>query len=273
MPEPRQRLAAWVESRAVQNTIIALILINAVTLGLETSSVAMERAGPLLILVDRTILAVFVVEIGAKLVAYGGRFFRSPWNVFDFLIVAIALVPASGPLTVLRVLRVLRMLRLLSLMPRLRLVVESLLRALPGIGAIAGLMALIYYVFAVMATGFFGATHPQWFGSIASSMFTLFQIMTLESWSMGIVRPIMQDYPWAWLFFVPFILLATFTVLNLFIAIMVNTMHAMHAAEQEAIEQAVHGEGAHVETELRSLRNEIAALRADLAERDRNPAT
>lgn len=264
----RARVAAWVEAPRTQLLIIALIVLNALTLGLETSSAVMERWGPLLHTVDRVILAVFVAEIALRLYGHGLRFFRDPWGVFDFTIVAIALVPASGPFAVLRALRVLRVVRLVSMVPRLRFVVEALLQAVPGIASIAGLMAILYYVFAVMATGLFGATHPQWFGSVGSSMYTLFQIMTLESWSMGIVRPLMESHPYAWAFFVPFILIATFTMLNLFIAIIVNTMQSMHERdhrqEQVAIEHAVREEGGHLEAEVRALRDEIRALRAEL---------
>ncbi|MDW8374043.1 MAG: ion transporter, partial [Planctomycetota bacterium] len=170
---------------------------------------------------DQAMLGFFVVELGLKLLARGLGFFRSAWNVFDLLVVAIALLPASGPLAVLRTLRVLRVLRLVSATPQLRFVVEALLHAVPGIGAIAGLIGILFYVFAVIVTKLFGASFPDWFGSIGASLYSLFQIMTLESWSMGIVRPVMQVYPWAWAVFVPFVIIATFTMLNLFIGIIV----------------------------------------------------
>ena len=261
----RQQIARWMETPPVQYYIIGLILINAIVLGLETSVDIMENWGVLLLSIDRIILAVFVVEVALRIFGHGWRFFRDPWGLFDFIIVVIALIPASGPLAVLRALRVLRVLRLVSMMPQLRFVVEALLSAIPGISAIAGLMVILYYVFAVMATGLFGATHPEWFGNVGASMYTLFQVMTLESWSMGIVRPLMESHPYAWVFFIPFILVATFTILNLFIAIIVNTMQNMHEkashSEQIAIEGAIKEEGIHVEVELRALREEIAALR------------
>lgn len=266
----RQTLGAWVESNWVQNFIIGLIVINAIILGMETSPTVMAHIGPQLLALDSLILGVFVVEIGLKLIAQGPGFFRRGWNIFDFVVVGIALVPASGPLAILRALRILRVLRLLSMLPRLRFVVEALLHSLPGIGSIALLMVVVYYVAAVMATGLFGASHPEWFGSISHSMYTLFQIMTLESWSMGIVRPVMQDYPYAWLFFIPFILIATFTVLNLFIAIIVDAMQTMHeqvARQEEAvITEAVQSEGAHLEQELRAVREELRAMRTLLAQ-------
>ena len=264
-PESRQHMATWVEAPRVQYSIVALIVINAITLGLETSSTVMAYVGTWLLVLDHFILGVFVVEISVKLYAYRLHFFRDPWNVFDFLIVTIALIPASGPLAVLRALRVLRILRLISMVPKLRFVVEALLHAIPGIASIAGLMVLLYYVFAVMATGLFGAEHPAWFGTIGKSMYTLFQIMTLESWSMGIVRPVMETHPYAWLFFIPFILVATFTILNLFIAIIVNTMQTMHSAthsqEQAAIEYAVATEGSKVGEQLQALRDELKEVK------------
>ena len=276
MTEPglRERVGTWVTSPGVQRFIIALIVVNAVTLGLETSSAVMADYGDLLHVADRAILAVFVAEIAAKLFAFGWRFFRDPWNVFDFLVVGIALVPASGPLAVLRTLRVLRVLRLVSTVPRLRMVIEALLHAIPGIGAIAGLLLLIFYVSAVMATSLFSADFPDWFGHIGRSMYTLFQIMTLESWSMGIARPVMTEYPYAWAFFVPFILIATFTMLNLFIAVIVNTMQEMQARQlaegQDEIEATVHDDTARLLEELATLRAEVRALgeRLAIARRD-----
>jgi voltage-gated sodium channel len=267
----RAQIGAWIESPPVQQAIIVLIVINAITLGLETSAAVMARVGPLLNVLDQVVLTVFVLEIAAKLYAYRWRFFQEAWNVFDFVVVGIALVPASGTLAVLRTLRVLRVLRLIAKLPKLRFVVEALLHAVPGIGAIAGLLLIFFYVFGVMATGLFGANFPQWFGSVGASLYTLFQIMTLESWSMGIVRPVMEQYPYAWAFFVPFILLATFTMLNLFIAIIVNTMQTMHGAEQredrEHIEATVLAEGAQLEDEVRALRAELREVRELLGRR------
>ena len=261
----RIHVGEWIESKSVQSVIIGLIVLNAVTLGVETSTSVMAAYGDLLHGIDRAILAVFVGEIGLKLYARGQRFFLEPWNLFDFVVVAIALVPASGPLAVLRSLRVLRVLRLVSTVPRLRFVVEALLRAVPGISSIAALMLLLFYVFSVIAVGLFGERFPEWFGSIGAAMYTLFQIMTLESWSMGIVRPVMVEFPSAWAFFIPFILVATFTMLNLFIGIIVDTMQSMHSAhdeaERERIERSLHQDTCAIATEVRALRDEISALR------------
>ncbi len=256
---------AWIESAGMQRAIIVLILLNAAILGLETSPSVMALAGAELKLADRLILSLFVVEILIKLFGQRLAFFRNPWNAFDFAVVAIALVPASGPLAVLRVLR---LLRLISMMPKLRFVVEALLKAVPGIVSIFGLLAIMFYVFAVIATGLFGGDFPDWFGSLGASMYTLFQVMTLESWSMGIARPVMELHPYAWVFFVPFILIATFTVLNLFIAVIVNTMQTMQqeheAHEIEAISEVVHAEGQDLQREFLRVQRENQQLHHDL---------
>lgn len=247
-PSLRQRLGDFVESQPVQNFIIGLIVLNAITLGLETSSTVQQFAGGFLLWTERVILSVFVVELTLKMIAFGPRFFRSGWNVFDFVIVAIALAPETGPFSILRALRILRVLRLLSQVERLRMIIESLLRALPSIGWIAFLLVLVFYIFGVMGTKLFGEEFPQWFGTVGMTMYSLFQVMTLESWSMGIARPVMEVYPYAWLFFVPFILITAFTVLNLFIGIIVNTMQSMHWEEEDAKRIEMEGR-AHAERE------------------------
>lgn len=250
----------------MQGALIALILANAAVLGLETSPSVMARWGGLLVRIDTAILAVFVVEIALRLVARGPRFFRDPWAVFDFVVVGIALLPASGPFAVLRALRVLRVLRLMTFVPSMRRVVGGLLAAIPGLSSVFAVIALIFYVGSVMATKLFGGQFPEWFGSLGASAYTLFQVMTLESWSMGIARPVMEAFPHAWAFFVPFILIATFTMLNLFIAVIVNAIQAEHAAEHETevrdIESAV---SAHADERADALHVEIRALRAEVA--------
>jgi voltage-gated sodium channel len=269
----RQRLHRWIENPRIQNLVIGLIVLNAILLGLETSPTAMAAAGQLIVAADRAILGVFVVELLARLHVHRAAFWRDPWSVFDFLVVAIALVPASGPFSVLRALRVLRVLRLLTMVPSMRRVVGALLAAIPGLGSIALVLSIVYYVFAVIATNLFAAAHPEWFGTLGRSLYTLFQIMTLESWSMGIVRPVMETFPFAWMFFILFILIATFTMLNLFIAIIVNAMQSVSEAEQQEARQAVVAARDHIEAdlhdEMRRLREEITALRATLPPREK----
>ncbi len=267
----RGRLRAFIENARVQHVILALILINAVTLGLETSPGVMAVVGGPLHLLDKAILSVFVAEIAIRLYVHRAAFFRDPWSLFDFVVVGIALVPATGQFSVLRALRVLRVLRVLTLVPSMRRVVGALLAAIPGLGSIALVLAIIYYVFAVIATNLFAVSHPEWFGDIGRSLYTLFQIMTLESWSMGISRPVMETFPYAWAFFIPFILIATFTMLNLFIAIIVNAMQTFgeseHSDTVRVVEQAREHIEADVHAEVRALREEIRALRQMLEAR------
>jgi voltage-gated sodium channel len=259
----RERLRGFVEGKRFQAVIIGLIAFNSVVLGLETSATLMAKIGGPLVFVDHIVLSVFVVELTLRIAAYGWRFFRDAWNVFDFIVVGIALVPASGPFAVLRALRVLRVLRLISTVPRMRRVVQALLTAIPGMGAIIALLLLLFYVGAVIATQLYGDSFPEWFGTLGESLYTLFQVMTLESWSMGIVRPVLEVYPYAWLFFVPFILITAFTMLNLFIAVIVNAMQSQHDEENRAADEAA-AETARSEREV--LLAEIRAIRVELAE-------
>jgi voltage-gated sodium channel len=254
----RLALARFVESRRVQGAIVALILVNAVILGLETSPRLMERIGGTLVAIDRICLAVFVMEIILKLAAWRGRFWRSGWNVFDLLVVAIALAPGAGAWAVLRSLRVLRVLRLLTVIPALRKVVAAFLHSIPGLAGVVAVMAIFFYTAGVLATRLFGGGYPDWFGTLGRSLYSLFQIMTLESWSMGIVRPVMQSHPWAWAFFVPFIIIATFTILNLFIGIIVSTMQELsQLPETRHAEQDVLAALARMEEDLKVLRATI----------------
>ena len=268
---PRGRLRAFIENARVQHAILALILINAITLGLETSPSVMAVAGGPILLLDKAILTVFVIEIAIRLYVHRARFFRDPWSLFDFIVVGIALLPATGQFSVLRALRVLRVLRVLTLVPSMRRVVGALLAAIPGLGSIALVLLIIYYVFAVIATNLFAASHPDWFGDIGRSLYTLFQIMTLESWSMGISRPVMENFPYAWAFFIPFILIATFTMLNLFIAIIVNAMQTFGEEEHRDTVQVVEQARDHIEADLhaevKALREEMATLRQVLEKR------
>ncbi len=242
----RQRLGDWLEHGWPHKLIIGLIVINAITIGLETSATVRSAVGEPLRWFETFVITIFTIEIAFKLVAFGPRFFRSGWNWLDFVIVTSSLMPQTDGLSILRTLRVFRVLRLLSSVPRLRQLTESLIMAIPSIGWITFMLGLVFYIFAILGTEFFGAAFPDWFGSVGASMYTLFQIMTLESWSMGIARPVMQTYPLAWAYFVPFILLSAFTILNLFIGVIVNTMQAMHWEEEEQkraeIEERAHDE-------------------------------
>ncbi len=257
-------LRSLVESPRFNHVVMAVIVINAVTLGLSTSGRIMAAAGSLLDALDRAALVFFTVELALRLWVYRARFFTGGWNLFDFAVVAISWIPASGAFSVLRSLRILRVLRLISVVPQMRAVVGALFGALPGMGAIAAVLALVFYISAVMATQLFGTAFPQWFGNVGVSMFSLFQIMTLESWSMGIARPVMEVYPHAWLFFVPFVIVTSFTVLNLFIALIVNSMQTVQAQELERsshAEELAHDERELLLEKMEELRREIRDLK------------
>jgi len=254
------QLKTFIESKRFQYAITGVIVLNAIILGMETSPSIMAVAGDLLKALDTIALAIFVVEILLKLIVYRLGFFRNAWNVFDFVIVSITLLPAGEGVSVLRALRILRALRLVSMVPSMRLVVQALLRAIPGMGSVIMLLSLVFYIAAVMATKLFGASFPDWFGTLGESVYSLFQIMTLESWSMGIVRPVMEVYPQAWLFFVVFILLTTFAVLNLFIAIIVDSMSQEHKAAESETRGELGSEHDQIMAELKALRSEVKAL-------------
>lgn len=266
LDERRRKVAVFVESAVVVRSIIVLILFNAITLGLETDKGIQAQYGQLLQWTDKTLLSIFTIEILLKLYAYRTHFFKSGWNVFDFLIVGIAWVPASGPLSVLRAFRILRVLRLLSVVPQMRRVISALGHSIPGMSSVIGVLLLIFYVCAVLATKLFGQ-HPdpnmqEWFGSISASAYTLFQVMTLESWSMGIVRPTMEIFPWSGIFFIPFIIVTSFAVLNLFIGIIVDAMQ-MAQVDSRQQDKAELKEFAHEENE--QLSEQIAALQEQLS--------
>jgi voltage-gated sodium channel len=234
----RARVAALMSLPLTQRFILGVILFNAILLGLETSDSVMAQFGPLVIALDTLCLGIFIVEILLKLYALDLRFFKSGWNIFDMIVVGISILPGAQSLSVLRALRILRLLRVISVAPSLRRVVEGFVTALPGMGSVFLLMAIIFYIGSVMATKLFGADFPQWFGTLGASAYSLFQVMTLESWSMGIVRPVMELYPYAWAFFVPFIMMTTFAVVNLLVGLIVNSMQdAHHQADVERTDE------------------------------------
>ncbi|SEK03315.1 voltage-gated sodium channel [Cribrihabitans marinus] len=266
----RDRAREFIEQNWVTNTILGVIIFNAITLGLSTSDVVMNHVGGLIKVIDRVVLTIFVLELLVKFYAYGLRFFNNAWNVFDLVVVSLGLLPDRSGLSALRGLRVIRALRLLSVIPQMRKVVQALLDALPGMGAVIIMISIVFYVFGVMATLMYGDRFDEWFGTLGRSLYSLFQIMTLESWSMGIVRPVMDVYPMAWAFFVPFIVVTAFSVLNLFIGLLVNTMQSAVEAEAEAefeqLRDLVKSETDVVDEHVRALHDELRALRRELAE-------
>tara|TARA_B100000676_G_C18079887_1_gene850424 strand:- start:959 stop:1771 length:813 start_codon:yes stop_codon:yes gene_type:complete len=252
----------FVEGQKFQNVITILIVLNAIALGLETNPNIMNQFGKELHFFDNIVLAIFGVEIAIKLLHRRLDFFKRGWNIFDFIIVSFALIPSSGPLEVLRTLRIFRAMRLLSVVPSMRKVIQALFLAIPGIFSVGSIILLIFYVSSVLTTNFFGTEFDEWFGSIGRSMYSLFQIMTLESWSMGIVRPVMEVYPWSWIFFVVFILITSFAVLNLFIGIIVDAMQQQSFTEKVSNREEV----AITQSKATETHHEIIALRQEVRE-------
>lgn len=244
----------------IQRFLIVLIIVNAIILGVETNYEAMQIVGPELLMIDHAILWIFIAELALLITARGWRFFIDAWSIFDFLVVAIALVPATGSLSVLRALRVLRILRLINKVESMRRVVGALLGSLPGLGSVFGLILIIFYVSGVIATNMFGASFPERFGSLSTSFYTLFQVMTLEGWSEEIARPVMAVFPSAWIFFLIFIFIATFIVVNLFVAVIVDSINS--AKEEVEHEQGV--TTTHIIESLNGLRSELAELKEQL---------
>jgi len=247
------------ESRIFISFITTVIIINAFTLGLETSANITLKYGFILSLVDKVALTIFTLELIGKLSVYKFNFFKDGWNVFDFIIVVVSLIPASGPFSVLRAFRIFRTLRLLSIVPSMRRIIQAIFISIPGILSVGTIIVLIFYISSVLTTNFFGNSFYEWFGTIGNSMYTLFQIMTLESWSMGIVRPVMKEYPLAWLFFVPFILVTTFAILNLFIGIIVDAMQQISGDEKEnhLAEKDIHKKMVSIENQLKEIKKLI----------------
>lgn len=256
------QMKAFVESAGFRNFIMTLIVLNAITLGLETYPYEGAWFTTWMPLLDRTIVIIFVVEIALRLIVYRHRFFMNGWNWFDLAVIIISILPAAGDFSVLRALRIVRAFRLFSVMPDLRKVVEALLRAIPGMGAVMAVLGLMFYVSAVMATKFFSETNPERFGSLGESAFALFQVMTLEGWATDVAIPVMEFHPWAWVFFLVFIVLTSFAVLNLFIAIIVDSLQAKHFDDEEARDLEADADRDVLHAEIAGMRTQIAELTA-----------
>jgi len=260
----REKLRNFFESIFFQRLIVSVIVLNSLLIGAETSELIMNSFGKFIDLFDLIILILFSVEIILKIFVYQGDFFKSPWNLFDFFIVLISILPAAGSFSVFRALRIIRSLRLLKSIPKLRLIIESLLKSIPSIGWISVLLAIVYYTFAVIGVNLFGQSHPEYFGDIGKAFYTLFQIMTLESWSSAIARPITSGVPFAAIYFVSFILIATYTTLNIFIAIVVNTMNEVSLKdlqeEEEHIKDFVREENSVLKAQISKLEERIDLL-------------
>ncbi len=229
-------LEGLIETRLFSSTITFLIIANAVVLGVLTYAASLP-AGLVTVLTffDTAVTIVFAVEIGLKLLVYRLQFFKLGWNWFDFIVVSISLIPGGTAFSVLRALRVLRVLRLLHVVPTMRRITEALLSALPGMGAILAILGLVFYVSTVMATYLFsGSQNSDYFTDLGASALAMFEVLTMEGWN-DIMRDLLDEYPWAWAFFVPFILFTVWAILNLFTAVIVDALQ--DGAMETMIEQ------------------------------------
>lgn len=251
----RDRVRAVVDGKRFQRAVIAVIVVNAITLGCETSATLVASYGDLFDALDRTALAFFVVELAARLYAHRLRFFRDPWNWFDLVVVGVAVLPAAGPLSVVRAVRILRALRLVAMVPSMRRVVAALVRSIPGLLSLSGLLVLMLYVGSVVAINLFRDSGDPRFGDLGSTVLTLFQITTGDGWS-DVMRDLMATQPLAWIFFLVYLLVGTFTMLNLFIAVVCSAMESEAAAAPSTPDDRLLDE-------IRALREEVRALRLE----------
>ncbi|WP_096021183.1 ion transporter [Campylobacter lanienae] len=225
----RSKLQSIIETKAWNYSIIAVILFNSLLLGLNTSTEIKASFGGLLNALDMLCLVIFTIELALRLFCYRLTFFTNKekwWNIFDFLIVAISFVAIEY--SVLRTLRTLRILRLISSVPAMRVVVDAVLKTIPAMLSISALLSIFYYIYGVLCVELFGEKFPEWFGTLPRALYTLFQIMTLESWSMGIVRPVMEVYPYAWIVFVSYIVIVGMIALNLIVGVIVNSLNEIN---------------------------------------------
>lgn len=253
----KDKLERLVGSCGFQSAILGVIVFNALLFGLQTSPRLVACCGGLLNRLDQACLVVFVIELVLKLVVYNRRFCRDAWNIFDFLIVAVSFVPDMGMFSSVRIFRVLRVFKLISGVHHMRVILAAILKSIPGIAWAGSLLLLIYYVYGILATNLFGNAFPDWFGSLGKSTYSLFQIMTLESWSMGIARPVIAVFPFAWIFFVSYILITTFIVLNIVVGIVLNSIGDSF---KDMASDKKPSDGESLEQELKRLREQLEVV-------------
>ena len=241
------KIRKLVECRPFQWAILAVILFNSLLFGLQTSREMMQSHGVALQSLDQICLWIFVVELGLKIAAYRSGFVRDPWNLFDFLIVAVSFAPDMGMFSSVRLFRVLRVFKLVSGMRHMRIIISAIMKSLPGVSWAGMLLLLVYYVYGIIGTNLFGAAFPAWFGNLGKSVYSLFQVMTLESWSMGIARPVIAQFPHAWIFFVSYIVVSSFIVLNIVVGIVLTSIADSFKKEESS--DAVCLEDASIELE------------------------
>ena len=262
-----EKIRSIVAHKWFEAFVLSVIVVSGITMWLETSSTMMDSYGNILHTFDKIIIAIFTIEAILKIIAYRFDYFKNGWNIFDFIIVVVSLVPTSWPLQILRIFRVFRLLRLITIIPSMRKIVSALLGVIPGIASVSALLMISYYVYAIIVTQLYGADFPQWFGTLSESFYTLFQIMTLESWSMWIVRPVMEIHPYSWIVFVSFVLIATFVMVNLVIAIVVEAMNKITKDEEEHIIGSIETAQSATKQDIQNLEAKVEQLTKLLEEK------
>ncbi|MCI5047225.1 MAG: ion transporter [Aquisalinus sp.] len=264
LPASTAKLRRFLESRLFQNTILLLIVMNAVTLGMETIPAIRSDHATVLYRADLVFLTIFIIELGLRIYAYRRQFFRNGWNIFDFIIISMSVLALPHAFSAFRAFRVLRVLHLVTVMPRMRVVVSALLDSIPGIMSVGVVLVLILYVFAVIAANLYGLEHPELFEDVFAAMYTLFQVMTLEGWP-DVAGAVAETHPSSWIFFVIFVLIATFTMLNLFVAIVVRVVEE----DSDDLEHVLVRENAELREELQEVHGEIVQLQETVSRMDR----
>ncbi|MDX8046753.1 ion transporter [Gracilibacillus sp. S3-1-1] len=250
-------IKSLVTDKRFNRFITALILFNAVLIGLETYPPIYENYHTYFVVIDIIILIIFALEVILKILVWKKDFFSNPWNIFDFVIVLGSLILYSTPfVSVLRIFRVLRVFRTITAIPTLRRVVTALFMAIPTISSVLLVMSLIFYVYAVLGTSFYHEIAPEYFGNIFLTFITLFQIFTLESWASGIFRPIFEQEPWAWLYFLTFIVISAFIMINLIVGEIVNNAQKITDDIEEDTDEIKEDT-----SEIKELRKEIQELK------------
>lgn len=275
-PNIKEHLRVFIEHKYTSNFILFIIILNSILLGFMTDTAIMVKYGNIFHEACNICVYIFTIELFIKLYVYGKSFFKDGWNNFDFFIVAISWVPTGGAFSsfrVFRILRALRALRLVTQLEKLRIIVQAIIASIPNVGWASVLLLVIFYIFSIMGTTLFAAEFPDWFGSIGKSMYTLFQVMTLESWSMGISRPVMEVFPFAWTYFVPFILVSSFIVMNVIVGVVVNAIGEISdEVKQQKKEKYIAEHNLNLETELDKLKSQIALVE-ELIQSEQNKKT
>lgn len=265
----REKIRRIIDAKWFQYGVVALITINAAILGLETYGDSMKAAGLNLQLVNTIIIVIFIVELALRIYVDGLRFFRNGWNIFDFVVIIAAVLPAGGASSALRLFRLLRVFRLLSAVKMMRLVIGALGASMPGVFIIGALFFMVLYVFAIASTTLFGALDPADFGNLGLTFVSLYRLVMGDGWP-DIVAPLASHNGWIWAYFILFSLIGSVVLLNLFVAVVVEAMDRVKSSEEDGDPA---GASADLAGEIRKLREDIAQLKVSLEQMSESVVT